>query len=225
MSNKNKKSRSLVVYTLIVVVLFGALFALNAASKKNEDENKTISEAPSVSGQPIAGNQGAKVSVVEFGDYKCPSCKAWEQQIWPQLKKDYVDTGLATYSFINTLFHGEESRLAAEASEAIWKSNPEQFWDFHSALFAKQPDVNHDVAWVTADSLLEVARASVPGLDEEAFKQNSKSDEVAALINTDNLLVQKYSVNQTPTIMVNNIVIGNPFDYESIKQAIEQESR
>lgn len=225
MSNKNKKSRSLVVYTLIIVLLFGALFALNTVSKNKEGENKTVAEAPSVSGQPIVGNQEAKVSVVEFGDYKCPSCKSWEQQIWPQLKKDYVDTGIATYSFINTLFHGEESQLAAEASEAIWKSNPEQFWNFHTALFAKQPDVNHDSVWVTADSLLEVARASVPGLDEEAFKQQSKSDEVAAKIAEDNQLVTKFNIRQTPTIMVNNIVIANPFDYEAIKQAIEQEAK
>ncbi|MFS0724291.1 thioredoxin domain-containing protein [Paenibacillus sp. 1P07SE] len=132
---KKNSSRMLVIYTLVAVILLGGIFALNQAGNTNEPDEQRLAEAPSVEGQPIAGGQSASVSIVEFGDYKCPSCKIWGEQVWPQLKQDYVDTGIASFAYINTMFHGEESVLAAQASEVIYAHHPEQFWDFHKAMF------------------------------------------------------------------------------------------
>lgn len=159
MSKKSKSSRTLVLYTLVVIVIFGALFVMNQAGEKKENNTELQAEAPSISGQPIAGSEGAKVSIVEFGDYKCPSCKAWGELVWPQLKSDYIDTGVASFAYVNTLFHGEESRLAAQASEAMYISAPDRFWEFHKALFDEQPNTEHDNLWVTESKVLEVAQA------------------------------------------------------------------
>ncbi|MBJ6360241.1 DsbA family protein [Paenibacillus sp. GCM10012307] len=225
MQKKNKNSRSLVIYTLVIIVIFGALFALNQAGKGKENANLTVEESPSISGQPVAGNADAKVSIVEFGDYKCPSCKVWGEQIFPKLKSDYIDTGIVSFSYINTLFHGEESKLAAQASETVYMNNPERFWDFHKALFDEQPaQTKHDDLWVTESKVLEVAQATIPGLDVEKFKQGLTSNPIQEKLDHDQLLVDKFNIQQTPTIMVNNIVIANPFDYEAIRKAIEQET-
>ncbi|MBY3621070.1 thioredoxin domain-containing protein [Acinetobacter sp. CUI P1] len=43
------------------------------------------------------------------------------------------------------------------------------------------------------------------------------------LVTLDQQLVSEFSVSQTPTIMINNQVIGNSFDYNAITAAIEQE--
>ncbi|MFS0728421.1 DsbA family protein [Paenibacillus sp. 1P07SE] len=222
----NRKNRSLVIYTLIVIVLFGAIFAINQAGNTEEDSSEQpLAEAPSIEGQPLAGDENAQVSIVEFGDYKCPSCKAWGEQVWPLLKQDYIDTGLASFSYINTLFHGEESKLAAQASEVIYLDYPEQFWDFHKALFDEQPtQVSHDDLWVTESKVLEVAEATVSDLDADKFMNDLKSSEIQDKLDQDQLQVDKFGIQQTPTIVVNNIVIANPFDYEAIKQAIEQET-
>ncbi|MDQ8739125.1 DsbA family protein [Paenibacillus sp. LHD-38] len=225
MNKKNKKSRSLVVYTLVVIVLFVALFIINQFSKNKDSENQTTAEAPSTISQPVMGNEDAKVSIVEFGDYKCPSCKAWGEQVLPQLKKDYIDSGKAKFSYTNVLFHGEESKLGALAGEAILKSNPDDFWSFHKALFNAQPAANHDDLWITEEKLLEVAKVSVPTLDLEQFRLNFKSSENQESVDLDQKLVQQFNIQQTPTIMINNIVISNPLDYDAIKVAIEQESK
>ncbi|OME75956.1 dihydroneopterin aldolase [Paenibacillus sp. FSL A5-0031] len=225
MNKKSKKSRSLVLYTLVVIVLFVALFAINQATNKKDNVNQTTAEAPSTASQPVMGKEDAKVSIVEFGDYKCPSCKAWGEQVWPLLKKDYIDSGKAKFSYTNVLFHGEESKLGALAGEAIFKSNPEDFWTFHKALFDAQPEVNHDGLWITEEKLLEVAKTSVPTMDLEQFQQSLKSNEVQGSLDLDQELVKQFNIKQTPTIMINNIVIANPFDYAAITAAIEQEMK
>ncbi|GGD52085.1 disulfide bond formation protein D [Paenibacillus nasutitermitis] len=206
--------------------MFVALFAINQATNKKDNMNQTTTaEAPSTTSQPVMGNEDAKVSIVEFGDYKCPSCKAWGEQVWPQLKKEYIDSGKAKFSYTNVLFHEEESKLGALAGEAILKSNPEDFWNFHKALFDAQPKDNHDGLWITEEKLLEVAKLSVPAIDLEQFQLNFKSSENQASVDLDQKLVEQFNIKQTPTIMINNIVIANPFDYAAITAAIEQEMK
>lgn len=215
-------SRYFVLYTAIIIVAVVALFVINQQSKSG-DGNESIGSAPSTVAQPVMGDTAAKVSIVEFGDYKCPTCKAWGETLWPKLKADYIDTGKATFSYINVLFHGEESKLGALASESMLKLHPEQFWDFHKKLFDAQPSADHDSLWLTEEKVMETAKAVVPDLDEEALKATMATEEVSKLVGLDEILVQQFGVRATPTIMVNDVKIANPLDYEAIKAVIEQQ--
>ncbi|MCU6711724.1 DsbA family protein [Paenibacillus sp. J5C_2022] len=222
MNKKKKGSRSFVVYTAIVVALIVALFAVNQLQEKKENTDKKMGEAPSIEGQPVMGDENAAVTVVEFGDFKCPTCKAWGESLWPELKKEFVDTGKVKFSHVNVLFHGEESRMASLASETILQLHPDQYWTFHKALYDAQPQ-NHDDTWVSEDSMLEIAKAAIPELDEQKFLDTIKADATADAVNQDISLVNKFNVQLTPTIMVNDKMIANPLDYAAIQAAIESE--
>lgn len=227
MSSKNRAksggSRYFVLYTAIIIIVVVGLFVINQQSKGGSKGSQSLDSAPSTAAQPVMGDAEAKVSIVEFGDYKCPSCKAWGERVWPQLKADYVDTGKATFSYINVLFHGEESKLGALAGEAMLKLYPEQFWDFHKGLFDAQPNVDHNSVWLTEETVLKTARAAVPELDENALKATMATEEASKLVELDDILVRQFGVKLTPTIMINNIEIKDPFDYAAIQAAIEQE--
>lgn len=171
-------------------------------------------------GQPTLGEQNAPVTVVEFGDFKCPACKAWGETIFPRLVSDYVDTGEVKFSFINVLFHGEESRLGSLAAESVYKQNPDTYWDFHKALFAEQPSENHDSQWITTDKIIEVADG-VPNIDIKQLESDIETNAAIDKVNKDAELVTEFEVQLTPTIMVNETMIEDPFDYEAIKQAID----
>ena len=56
------------------------------------------------------------------------------------------------FSFVNVMYHGSGSRLAALASEEVWKEDPASFWTFHEKLFEEQPSSEQE--WVTP-ALLE----------------------------------------------------------------------
>ncbi|MHA6480732.1 DsbA family protein [Paenibacillus sp. strain BS8-2] len=223
-ANRKKKgsgSRNFVLYTAIVVLIIVLLVVINQMQKKEEGQNKELSSIPSTESQPVLGDANAKVSIVEFGDYMCPSCKYWGEAVWPQLEKDFVDTGKATFSYVNVDFHNQPSVTGALASESILKAYPDKFWDFHKALFAQQPTSDHDAVWLTEDKAVEVAKSVIPELDEAALRTSMSSDEMREQFLLDKGLYQKYNVNQTPTIMINDTQIADPFDYASIKAAIE----
>ena len=133
-----------------------------------------------------------------------------------------MDTGEAKFSYINVLFHGEESTLASLAAESVYQQSPEVYWDFHKALFAAQPEVNHDGAWITPEKVLEVA-AVYPSIDQTKLKEDMEKQATMDAVEVDTALVEEAGVAQTPTIVINGQTLEDPFDYEAIKELIEQE--
>lgn len=210
-----------VILTLVAVALLAAIVIIsnNQVSEESEDGRLEVD----LTGQPIIGEENAPVTVVEFGDFKCPSCKAWGETIYPQLVEDYVLSGDVKFSYINVLFHGEESTLAALGAEAVYKQSPEVYWDFHEKVFANQPETAmHDDVWVTTEKLLEVA-SEFPSINQEQLKENIEQELTVDEVNIDKGLFMKHNVSQTPTININGITIKNPFDYEEIKEVIDGE--
>ncbi|ASK61326.1 dihydroneopterin aldolase [Virgibacillus phasianinus] len=219
MKSKNSLFKILVIITLIIVALIIVFVVVN---NNNSDSNQgTTSEKQlSIDGQPTLGEPDAPVTVVEFGDFKCPACKVWGIDILPKLVSDYVETGKVKFAFINVLFHEEESKLGSLAAESVYQQNPDAYWDFHKALFKAQPSENHDSEWITIEKVLEIANG-VPNIDTDKLKttieNNSKMDE----LNKDTELVTNFDIQVTPTIMVNGMKIEDPYDYDAIKKAIE----
>jgi len=162
------------------------------------------------------------VTVVEFGDFKCPSCKSWGETILPQLKKDYVDTGKVNFSYVNVLFHGEESTLGSLAAESVFKQNHDVYWGFHQALFEEQPNEDHDSLWITDEKIVEIAN-TIPNIDIEKLKTSIEQQSEIEEINKDTKLVEEFNVQFTPSIMVNGTMLEDPFDYEAIKILIDKE--
>jgi protein-disulfide isomerase len=221
---KNKRSpvQFIVIITLIIFALLTALVVLN---NQSENANNTTNNynPPPIANQPTLGEQNAKVSIVEFGDYKCPACKAWGEQVYPLLQEEFIDTGKAQFSYINVLFHGEESKLAALAGESIFKQDPASFWTFHKQLFAEQPAENHDALWITNEKILEIAKAYTPNIDLDQLNEDLNNQTTLQEVTIDEELVEKYNVQQTPTIFINGIMVENPFDYHEISSLINKE--
>ncbi|TFB13297.1 DsbA family protein [Filobacillus milosensis] len=220
MKSKGSPFKIAVIITLVVVILLTVLVIMNKNQSKDEQE-MSFGETPSIEGQPIIGDPDAPVTVVEFGDFKCPACKAWGETIFPQLVNDYVEAGKAKFSFINVLFHGEESKLASLASESVYKQSPSAYWEFNKALFDEQPSANHDSQWVTTEKIIEIA-SDINSIDIDKLKTSIENNSEINEVKKDTELVNKFDVQLTPTIMVNNIMIEDPFDYEEIKLAIDQ---
>jgi len=217
---KNSNMKFTVIITLVAVALLALVVIMS--SKKDPETVEVERTEVDLTGQPILGETNAPVTVVEFGDYKCPSCKAWGERVYPQLVEDYVSSGDVNFSYVNVLFHGEESILGALAGESVLKQSPNKYWDFHKSLFAEQPEVNHDGEWITIDKLLEVAKA-YPEIDQEVLRNDVEQQLTMDQVKIDDQLVKKHKVAQTPTIVINGVTMEDPFDYEAIKEVIDRE--
>ncbi|WP_108672419.1 DsbA family protein [Peribacillus acanthi] len=211
------------IIVLLTLVTFSLIVAFVVFNQKDKEPSvTTFQKQPDITGQPTIGNSDAPISIVEFGDFKCPSCKAWGETIFPQLAKDYVTTGQAKITYINVLFHGEESKLGSLAAESVFKNSPDSYWEFHIGLFNEQPTENHDGLWITKEKILEVAK-QVKGIDIEKLSTDIDAQSGLEELNKDTNLVKEYKVEMTPSIMVNGTMLEDPFDYEKIKSLIKKE--
>lgn len=224
---KQKHKNNAKPLVLITTVIIALIVLLSLLTKMQEDTVKQpirVSEQPSLINQPLLGNENAPVTMVEFGDYKCPSCKAWGERIFPQLKQDYIDSGKLKFAFINTLFHGQESTLASLAAESVYAQDADTFWTYHQAIFDAQPAMEkHDEHWVTPEKLMELAKTNAPQINLPQLVEDLIAQTYLSELNIDMALVEQYEVQLTPTIMINGIIVEDPFDYKKIKSIIDRE--
>lgn len=222
METKKKKKPSGMKLAVLATILVVGILALIVVLTNQQEAPAVETAQIDLTGQPTLGENDAPVTVVEFGDFKCPSCKAWGEMIYPQLIEDYVDTGKVKFTYINVFFHGEESVLGASAAESVYQQSPEAYWDFHKALFAAQPVEDHDAAWITSEKVLEVASA-FPSIDQTQLQDDMEQVAQREELEMDEKLVEEAGVSQTPTIVINGQTLEDPFDYDAITALIEQE--
>lgn len=224
MNQKSNPFKKIVLGTLVLLGIITALFLISNSNQESDSNKQTSYKSPpSIEGQPTLGDTKAKVRVVEFGDYKCPACKAWGDQIFPKLQTDFIDTGKIKFSFINVLFHGEESEIASIAGESVYAQDEEAFWIYNKKMFEEQPTENHDGAWITTEKILEVLSENTPQIDKEQVKKDIENKATLEQVNKDSELVKEYKIEQTPSIMVNGTMLSDPFNYEELKRLIEKE--
>ncbi|BFH66369.1 MAG: thioredoxin domain-containing protein [Paenibacillus dendritiformis] len=224
-SRKGKKGNDrafLLMIPIAIVVLGVLIYVLNQQGEKMKRE-EMANQPPvefNLEGQPTLGNADAPVTIVEFGDYKCPACKIWNDTIYPQVKADYIDTGKVKFTFLNKLVI-PRSELAAEAAEEVYRQQPEAFWSFHHELYRAQQDERKD--WATAPFLVDFAQRTVPDLDsaqlEKALQDRTMRDEVMK----DEQQAAQAQVHGTPTVFVDGVEFnGDYLDYEGLKAMIDK---
>lgn len=86
---------------------------------------------------PRLGQESAPVTIVEFADFECPFCKAYFNDTFAQIKKDYIDTGKVKYYYRHfpLSFHP----LAQPFANAAECANDQgKFWEMHDKIFKEQ---------------------------------------------------------------------------------------
>lgn len=195
---------------LIAIAIIGFIFLAN-----NQKSDDTAKEEIDYSNQPFLGEESAPVSIVEFGDYKCPNCKNFADNVVPLVVKEFVDTGKAKFYYFHYPFINVDSERTAKFSEAVYHElGNEKFWEFHELIFDKQPeDTRYETIDVFTEEFLtetlaemaseEEVKKVVAYFDTKAPEEAWKSDEA---------LGGKLGVSGTPTIFVN----GKRFDGQTM---------
>ena len=175
----------------------------------------------SQSGQTL-GEASAPVTVTEFGDPQCPVCKAFSEQIAPDLISSEVKTGNVKYVYQPYLIIGPDSKPAMKAVLAAGEQN--RFWNYLQLFYANQGEENS--GYVTDDFLTSIAQAAgVPDINSWNESRNStKWDAVIAKGTTD---AEGFGFNGTPSLVAQGPkgtkTIGG-FSLPEIQAAIQQVS-
>lgn len=199
----------------VIVVLLALVFISGSKAPDYTGGNAT---EPPLSEEWVRGDTNAAVKLVEYSDFQCPACAAY-QPLLKELLARYATSSLAFVyrHYPLTQIHANAD-LAARAAEAAGKQG--KFWEMHDILFERQ--LQWDKLLDPEDRFSEYA--SELGLNAEQFKNDMASDEVRRLVADDYQRGQRIGVAGTPTFVLNGQKFGqNPgslAEFEAILNSV-----
>ena len=164
----------------------------------------------------IVGNKDAKITIIAFESLTCGHCASFHKDVYPELKKEYLDTGLAKIEFR----HFPLDIAAFNASKVSQCKNDGDSTILNS-LYANQQK------WVKGSSIEEANKNLQKFLTSEGFDVNFENcinnQEIEEFVLNDRIDgVKNFKVNATPTIIINNKKFEKSLNYKNLKKALEK---
>ena len=187
-------------------IILIAIIVLGSFSNLNAEEVKRI----------IVGNKDAKITIIAFESLTCSHCANFHKKVYPELKKEYLDTGLAKIEFRHFPLD-----IAAFNASKIAQCKNDGNADILESLYANQQK------WVKGSSIEEANKNLQIFLKNEGF-----SIDFASCVNNKNIEdfvlndriegAKNFKVNATPTIIINNEKFEKKLNYKNLKKALEK---
>ena len=155
------------------------------------------------------GPDDAPVTLVQYGDYQCPSCLVAARVVDKLLRES---KGKLRFAFRHYPFEPRHplAELTAEAAE--FAATHDKFWPMHHALFAHQDTLSREKVLELAPQL---------GLDPAELQQALDDHRFLPRIHRDGASAKASGVDTTPTFFINGELYTGPRDYASLFAAIQ----
>jgi protein-disulfide isomerase len=165
-----------------------------------------------VGNSPSMGPEDAKITLIEFADFECPSCRQLDL-VLRELLPRHPEVRLVFKHYPLTDIH-PWAMTAAIASQCVFQQNPAAFWKMHDAIFDAQDVITPANVW---DKMLDLATQQ--GLNVDVYRACMTNPEtvsqVKATIEEGHIL----TITATPTTFVNSRRVVGP-DKSLIEQYI-----
>ncbi|MFC5367716.1 DsbA family protein [Salinirubrum litoreum] len=167
---------------------------------------------------PALGNPDSSVTIQVFEDFSCPHCATYNNEIFPDVRADFVDTGDVLYQHHDLPLPVNErwSWKVPSAARAVYAAtDAETFFEYTKAVFAEQGNYSMDVLDSAADDV------GAPGCDARSAAIN---DTYRPVLEADRQRAIDMAGNQqigTPAVFVNGSYLGS-YQYADIESAIQQ---
>ena len=177
---------------------------------------KTIADTSSSIQQIYEGNKDAKVTIITYESLTCSHCADFHKNVYPKLKKEFIDTGLVKIEFR----HFPLDMAAFNASKIAQCSNNGKS-DLLHFLFLNQKK------WVIGETVEAINENLKKFLKDENividFEKCTNNKNIEDYVLNDRIEgVKKFKVNATPTIIINNKKFDKTLNYKNLKKFIEK---
>lgn len=161
------------------------------------------------------GPKDAAVTITEYASMTCPHCAAFNEQVFPKIKKEYIDTGKVRYIFREFPLD-IKAAAGSMLSRCIAKDDAPKYFAVTDMLFRQQND------WVlknTTETLTRIGKQA--GLTQQQVEACLKDQALLDKIAAD----QKYAsdvlkVDSTPTFFINGEKIKGEASFEEFAKKI-----
>jgi len=184
---------------IILILFFGSITSINAEIKRI-----------------ISGNNNAKITIIAYESLTCSHCANFHKDVYPQLKKEYIDSGLAKIEFRHFPLD-----IAAFNASKIAQCKSDQSLEILKSLYSNQQ------AWVKGNTVEDINENLKKFLKKEGFKIDFKkcinNKEIEDFVLNDRIEgTKKFKVNATPTIIINGEKFEKTLNYKNLKKSLEK---
>ncbi len=166
----------------------------------------------------LEGSDSAQLEVVEFADFECPACGQFATLIEPDIRTHLIDSGVVRIRFID--FPLSIHRNTWNAHRAAWCAGDQgRFWQMHDAIYQSQDRWNSEATDNPDNVLAGIAQGI--GLTMDTYNQCVKDKKYQAQIQANETLAESRHLDQTPTFVFGNKVIGGYETYDQFKANVE----
>jgi len=190
----------------IIALLFVFLFETPTISADSSNEIKRI----------VIGNKNAKITIIAYESMTCSHCANFHINILPDLKNEYIDTGIAKIEFRHFPLD-----VAAFNASKIAQCKNDGNSDILSILYLNQSK------WIKGKTIDEVNENLKKFLISEKieidFNKCTTDKNIEDFILNDRIEgVKKFQVNATPTIIINDKKFEKSLNYKNLKKTLEK---
>ena len=185
------------------------IFILFQVSNVNADSSNDVKRI-------AVGNIDAKITIITYESFTCSHCANFHINVYPKLKKDYIDTGIAKIEFRHFPLD-----VAAFNASKISQCNNDGDTKILDSLYLNQSK------WVKGKTIEEVNKNLQKFLKSEGF--NLDFNRCITDKNIENFVlndriegVKKFKVNATPTIIINEKKFEKSLNYKNLKKTLEK---
>lgn len=195
---------------IIIALLFGYYFyAMSDAPAAGTTPEVIVSQT-----DHVRGAKDGKVTLVEFGDFQCPACGAYEPII-RQVMADNKDTLKVVFRHFPLVQIHRNALLAAKASEAAGLQG--KFWEMHDILYDKQDEWSNSL---NARDFIMIY-ATTLGLNTKKFQSDLESKAIEDKIVAELKEGTRLNVQGTPTFFLNGKKLEGVTDLASFNKAVK----
>ena len=162
------------------------------------------------------GNVDAEVSILVYESLTCGHCADFHKEVYPKLKKDFIDAGL-----VNIEFRSFPLDLAALNASKIAHCKNDGNPDLLHFLYENQKK------WVRGETIKDINKhlknLVLKNKKEIDFEKCLADKNIEDHILNDRISgVKKFNIEATPTLIINGKKFDNPHNYKKLKKTIEK---
>ena len=186
--------------TILLILIF-----LGFSLKVNAENNRIVS-----------GQDDAKITIIAYESLTCSHCADFHNNIYPLLKKEFIDTGLVKIEFR----HFPLDIVALNASK-ISQCKQDQSLEIMMSLYSDQQ------AWIKGktieeanENLKKFVKNKNFTLDFEKCINDKKIEDFVLSDRIEG--TKKFEINSTPTIIINGKKFEKTLNYKNLKKSLEK---
>ena len=164
----------------------------------------------------VSGQDDAKITIIAYESLTCSFCADFHNNIYPLLKKEFIDTGLVKIEFR----HFPLDIVALNASK-ISQCKQDQSLEIMMSLYSDQQ------AWIKGktieeanENLKKFVKNKNFTLDFEKCISDKKIEDFVLSDRIEG--TKKFEINSTPTIIINGKKFEKTLNYKNLKKSLEK---